>query len=231
MAANWFYADAQNQQQGPVERAWLGSAFRTGAVTAATLVWREGLANWVPLSQVANELHLVIVGGPSAAPWQQAPAAATPRIVKPTSSTSAGVIVAIVAACLVPVIGILAAIALPAYQDYTLRAKVSGALVEAAGLKTQVAEFFETEKRCPHNGEGGIEPAETYATPVIASIHVGVLEKSGECAIQIAFKNFGSSSTEGKTLLLAMSDAGVWRSSSTLPPKYLPISMRRTASP
>ena len=40
----------------------------------------------------------------------------------------------------VAIIGILAAVALPAYQDYTVRARVSEALVIAAGAKTAVAE-------------------------------------------------------------------------------------------
>jgi hypothetical protein len=50
MANEWFYADAQNQQQGPIADAALASAFRSGTVNAATLVWREGLANWGSLS-------------------------------------------------------------------------------------------------------------------------------------------------------------------------------------
>lgn len=40
----------------------------------------------------------------------------------------------------VAIIGILAAVALPAYQDYTIRAKVSEALVQAAPAKLAVAE-------------------------------------------------------------------------------------------
>lgn len=40
----------------------------------------------------------------------------------------------------VAIIGILAAVALPAYQDYTVRARVSEAMVMAAGAKTTVAE-------------------------------------------------------------------------------------------
>ena len=40
----------------------------------------------------------------------------------------------------VAIIGILAAVALPAYQDYTVRARVSEALVIASGAKTAVAE-------------------------------------------------------------------------------------------
>ena len=40
----------------------------------------------------------------------------------------------------VAIIGILAAVALPAYQDYTVRARVSEAIVAAAGTKAAVAE-------------------------------------------------------------------------------------------
>jgi type IV pilus assembly protein PilA len=40
----------------------------------------------------------------------------------------------------VAIIGILAAVALPAYQDYTIRAKVSELVLEASGHKTTVAE-------------------------------------------------------------------------------------------
>ncbi len=40
----------------------------------------------------------------------------------------------------VAIIGILAAIALPAYQDYTIRAKVSEGVAQAAGAKATVSE-------------------------------------------------------------------------------------------
>lgn len=40
----------------------------------------------------------------------------------------------------VAIIGILAAIALPAYQDYTIRARVSEAIVLASGMKATIAE-------------------------------------------------------------------------------------------
>ena len=49
----------------------------------------------------------------------------------------------------VAIIGILAAIALPAYQDYTIRAKVSEVVLAASNPKTNVAEFYQAKGRLP----------------------------------------------------------------------------------
>ena len=45
----------------------------------------------------------------------------------------------------VAIIGILAAIALPAYQDYTIRAKVSEGVISASSAKATVSEAFQTD--------------------------------------------------------------------------------------
>jgi type IV pilus assembly protein PilA len=45
----------------------------------------------------------------------------------------------------VAIIGILAAIALPAYQDYTIRSKVSEGLIGASSAKASVSESFQTD--------------------------------------------------------------------------------------
>lgn len=49
----------------------------------------------------------------------------------------------------VAIIGILAAIALPAYQDYTARAQASEAASLAAGVKTSIAEFYQSNGEYP----------------------------------------------------------------------------------
>ena len=54
----------------------------------------------------------------------------------------------------VAIIGILAAVALPAYQDYTIRAKVSELVLAASGFKTTVAEKAQTDASLASAGVG-----------------------------------------------------------------------------
>jgi type IV pilus assembly protein PilA len=49
----------------------------------------------------------------------------------------------------VAIVGILAAIALPAYQDYTIRARVSEAAAAAGACKTAVAEYYASNAALP----------------------------------------------------------------------------------
>ena len=53
----------------------------------------------------------------------------------------------------VAIIGILAAVALPAYQDYTTRAKISEGIGAAGAAKTSVAEYYQTVGSLPADGD------------------------------------------------------------------------------
>jgi len=62
----------------------------------------------------------------------------------------------------VAIIGILAAIAIPAYQDYTIRAQVSEGLTLAAAAKAAVAETFLNTGTAPVNRtQAGMSPTAT----------------------------------------------------------------------
>jgi len=218
----WYYADQQQQQQGPVAAEWFAAGLGRGIVNANTLVWREGLPDWAPLAQFAAELGLALSPTPPTPPLLPR---AMPVVGK---SASSGAVWAIVIVGVVVVgifmLAILAAIALPAYQDYTVRAKVSNALVRGYGLKPAVEEFVSAEQRCPSNTDAGFRGAESYADAQIAAIHFGQLQ-SGDCAIQLLLKDFGA--TAGKELLYARDAEGEWTVTSTLANKYLPASMRK----
>ncbi len=49
----------------------------------------------------------------------------------------------------VAIIGILAAVALPAYQDYTLRAKMSEVMLSASSCRTSITEYFQAGNSLP----------------------------------------------------------------------------------
>ena len=59
----------------------------------------------------------------------------------------------------IAIIGILAAIALPAYQDYTKRARVGEALSLAGGAKTAVTEYYSSNNAWPANNTSAGLPA------------------------------------------------------------------------
>src|SRR5258707_15376316 len=77
----------------------------------------------------------------------------------------------------VAIIGILAAIAIPAYQDYIMRSKVTE-LVNAAGVcKTSVAEYYQTKGTMPSTtGEAGCSDkgSANSAPPVVTTAGIKV---------------------------------------------------------
>ena len=74
----------------------------------------------------------------------------------------------------VAIIGILAAVALPAYQDYTVRANVSEGLNLAGGAKNGVADSFAATGAFPtSNASAGIAAAGSITGNAVTSVTVG----------------------------------------------------------
>ena len=74
----------------------------------------------------------------------------------------------------VAIIGILAAVAIPAYQDYVTRAKVSEGLSLASGAKTAVTEFVMANATFPtSNGEAGLATGTDISGNNVSSVSVG----------------------------------------------------------
>lgn len=64
---SYYYLDAANQQQGPLD----GNLLPSKGVTAQTLVWAQGMAEWTPAGQVAELQPLFQAAQPAQPPYQQ----------------------------------------------------------------------------------------------------------------------------------------------------------------
>jgi type IV pilus assembly protein PilA len=69
----------------------------------------------------------------------------------------------------VAIIGILAAVALPAYQEYTVKAKISEVILAASSCRTSVAETYQTGTTAPSAGGWGCEST-TQTTKYVALV-------------------------------------------------------------
>lgn len=72
----------------------------------------------------------------------------------------------------VAIIGILAAIALPAYQDYTIRTKVSEGMSLAGAAKLAVAETQQSDTVPNSNNEAGLPAADTITSKYVSQVTV-----------------------------------------------------------
>ena len=131
----------------------------------------------------------------------------------------------------IAIIGILAAIALPAYQDYTKRARVGEALSLAGGAKTAVTEFYSSNNDWPSdNAAAGLPSATAINGNSVSSVTVG----TGKITILMTDKVQKSPTTSNATLVLSPSASGgsvTWNCTSdagtTLDSKYLPTECRK----
>jgi type IV pilus assembly protein PilA len=132
----------------------------------------------------------------------------------------------------VAIIGILAAIAIPAYQDYTIRAKVTE-LINAAGVcKTSVAEYYQTkgamptnvtESGCSTTGTANSQPPAIAATGITVSASGSLLTQLGGAATG----DFGyKATTSAAGAPITAWDCTAANGITNITPKYLPASCR-----
>ncbi|HGJ8533966.1 TPA: pilin, partial [Neisseria gonorrhoeae] len=73
----------------------------------------------------------------------------------------------------IAIVGILAAVALPAYQDYTARAQVSEAILLAEGQKSAVTEYYLNNGKWPaNNGDAGVASSSSIIGKYVESVTV-----------------------------------------------------------
>jgi type IV pilus assembly protein PilA len=126
----------------------------------------------------------------------------------------------------VAIIGILAAVALPAYRDYTVRAKVSEVVLAASSLRSDISEFAHIQGQMPVASD---IPVRTDVSRYVASIaYEPDVSASGTGAVKVTARN--DPAIEGATVIMTGTIHGdgqvVWACSSTLAPRFLPASCR-----
>ncbi len=135
----------------------------------------------------------------------------------------------------VAIIGILAAIAIPAYQDYTIRSQASEGLSLADGVKTAMSEFYTNKGYFPAtNTSAGLAAASAIKGNYVASVQVQGGSGATNNGIVITYGNQANSALQktGQNVLFisAITNAGSiqWKcgagSTTTVLKKYLPSS-------
>ncbi|MBI4996049.1 MAG: pilin [Rhodocyclales bacterium] len=126
----------------------------------------------------------------------------------------------------VAIIGILAAIAIPQYQDYTIRTQMSEAMNLAGGLKSAVAETLANNGAFPTtNAEAGAAASNT----ILGKYVTGVEVRAGG-VIVATMGNDAHTNVAGQELSLIPTDNGgsvSWEcSAAATDPRYLPTACR-----
>jgi type IV pilus assembly protein PilA len=126
----------------------------------------------------------------------------------------------------VAIIAILAAIALPAYQDYTIRSQVSEGSVLADGAKTAVAEYYSNRGTPPaNNASAGLAAPGSISGKFTATLTVN----SG--LITAVYGNKANTSITGSSLsfsptFAATAGSTIWTCKSPIASKWLPTICR-----
>jgi type IV pilus assembly protein PilA len=128
----------------------------------------------------------------------------------------------------VAIIGILAAVALPAYQDYTKKAKMSEVVLAASACRTTITEVVQTGGgSLPDAGDWGCESS-TSTSRYVASV-----ETSANGVVRVTSTGIGTGA-DGTILLSPVIDVANRTISrwdcgpGTVDPKFLPGSCRVT---
>ncbi len=129
----------------------------------------------------------------------------------------------------VAIIAILAAIAIPAYQDYTIRAQISDGLSLASGAKTAIAEFYQNRGAWPaSNAEAGLAAEASISGNFVTQ--VGVFGGPAGTVVEVEYGNSANSVIQGKLVRLTPTDEGGsidWVCSSpNIGERYLPTQCR-----
>jgi type IV pilus assembly protein PilA len=108
----------------------------------------------------------------------------------------------------VAIIGILAAVALPAYQDYTVRAKMSEVILAMSACRTSITEVYQTGGTPPSANGWGCEAG-------VTSKYVTSISTDANGAVTAVIQNISSDVNTSTVTLIPMNSSGTAASSSS----------------
>ncbi|MDR1075186.1 MAG: GYF domain-containing protein [Xanthomonadaceae bacterium] len=252
----WHYATAEGQQFGPLSTEELTDLFHAGRIGLRTRVWRQGDPEWRLLVDFLDELGLrsgvpadspvppALPPTPQQTQASKASASATGVFTPPPASAPApagspkkglsgwaifGIVAAIVGVFIVlPVAAIVAAIAIPAYQDSTTQAKISEIMIEAQKAKVMVAEFVAGSGRCPTEGDDvyRVMDQELRLSGRISSLELDSPDDY-RCRLDMTIDMPGQRDLHGHKIWFEFdSDTYSWICGSDIPSKHMPAACR-----
>ncbi|MGH8562366.1 MAG: pilin, partial [Nevskiales bacterium] len=106
----------------------------------------------------------------------------------------------------VAIIGILAAIALPAYQDYAIRAKMSEAMLAGSACRTSITEVAQSSDSLPAGSSWGCESSAIAGTGLGTTKYVTTIDtenNAGEVQVEIVIRGIALAVNDGMVILKA----------------------------
>lgn len=138
----------------------------------------------------------------------------------------------------IAIIGILAAIAVPQYQNYIARSQVTRGMSEAGSLKTVVETCMLESKTKLGQGHGECQLGATGSNILVGGVQDGgtaaptgtgvpQVKITGNTATVIStFGNNSATTITGKTVTWTRNSAGSWTCSTNVPAKYAPTACK-----
>jgi type IV pilus assembly protein PilA len=99
----------------------------------------------------------------------------------------------------VAIVGILAAIAIPAYRDYITRSKVSECEAALGACKTSVTEFYDTERSFPSGATAGCSLA---SSQYCGRVSINTTDVGNVSTIEVTIKGTGETDADGCTIAM-----------------------------